>query len=135
MYQDRVNGIYFQASANLVNSGPTPAAKVRHKTIAGILPVPLPKETELPLPGEYAGEDMIPPHQSRTISYKLPDFCNDADVADIKRGNGKGLYIWGFVSYEDAFEQPHETKFCHLLTWLPDGKIWGYYASGRNTMT
>jgi hypothetical protein len=138
IYQDRANTLRFQGGASLINSGATPAHKVIHKTRAGILPIPLPspREFELILPQEAIGEDMLPPHSAPfTVSYVVPNFYDDTAVDDIKRGKDYGLYVWGTVTYEDAFAKPHETRFCHLLTWLPDGRIWGYYIAGRNTMT
>lgn len=136
-YQDRTNDLRFQAGAALVNNGATPAHRVVHRTRAAILPVPLPPadEFELIFPKEGAGEDMIPAHAPpRDIYYRLPDFVDDTLVEDIKRGNGIGLYVWSVVNYVDAFGKPRETKFCHLLTWRPDGSVYGYYVSGRNTI-
>jgi hypothetical protein len=133
--QNRSSGTHFLASAKLVNLGATPATKVNYKINAAILGNPLPKDWDLTLPDETTGETMIPTRQDRTIVSAVPNFCDDAEIESIKRGIGKGLYIWGMVTYEDTFAQPRETTFCHLLTWLPDGTLWGYYVADRNTMT
>jgi len=42
------------------------------------------------------------------------------------------MYVWGFITYEDVFGESHTTKFCHRLTWLPAGNVYGYYIPGRN---
>jgi hypothetical protein len=135
-YQDRAKGNYFQGTAALVNQGHTPATKVVHRTRAAILPVPLADDFVLPaLPEKGAGESMMGPQQNRVLSSAFLDFCADDEVEDIKKGLSRGLYFWGEVTYEDAFGQNRVTTFCHLLTWRPDGKSWGYYTPNRNTAT
>jgi hypothetical protein len=66
------------------------------------------------------------------MSGVVDNFIADQDVADVMRGNGRGLFVWGSVSYEDAFKQPRTVEFCQQITWLPDGRIWGYYPENRN---
>jgi hypothetical protein len=63
----------------------------------------------------------------------IDNFMPDQDVDGIKNVSiGKGLYVWGVVSYEDIFGDPHETEFCQNLLWLWDGKIFGIYTPGHN---
>ena len=136
IYQERKKGLKFEGRVLLVNEGPTPAHKVTHIVDVGIFPIPLPKKFEFPNMGtEPAGENMIGPRQNRSLSAILSHFVADDAVEDIKIGKCQGLYVWGKVNYEDAFGQTHQTDFCHLLTWLPDGNVWGYYIPNRNTAT
>jgi hypothetical protein len=54
------------------------------------------------------------------------------DVAVIKDGSEKALFVWGQITYDDVFGKEHHTKFGQSLVWLPDGKIFGYYTPGQN---
>jgi hypothetical protein len=134
--QDQATGTYFYGSAVMVNSGQTPAKRVEHSVDVGIFPSPLPPDFVLPAArNARIREGMLPPHQNRTLGASLGAFIPDADMGPIKKGDGRGFYIWGDVAYEDAFDERRTTTFCHLLTFLPDGKTWGYYSPGRNTAT
>jgi hypothetical protein len=53
----------------------------------------------------------------------VDDFVDEDEVEKIKRGEGKSLYIWGIVNYEDIFGKKQWTKFCQQTIWLPDGKL------------
>lgn len=56
----------------------------------------------------------------------VDDYVPDELVNDFKVGRGKALHVWGVVYYEDIFGLPHETEFCHCITWLNDGSISGW---------
>ncbi|HEX4160153.1 MAG TPA: hypothetical protein VHY79_16940 [Rhizomicrobium sp.] len=135
--QDRANGIKFQGNITIVNDGQTPAHKVIHHINAGIFPVPLPEGFEFPILGVVAsGENMIGPRQHRTLSGVLDSFVPDDEVEPVKQPTpGRGLYVWGKVNYTDVFENLRETTFCLLVTWLPNGTVWGYYTPNRNNAT
>lgn len=135
IYQDREHNLRFEGRPLLVNNGNTPASKLVHRTAAAILPVPLPLNAVLPEPHTEAGEGLIGPHESRTLSGIVPEFVEDSDVDVIKRAEGKALYVWGSVTYVDAFKEPRRTDFCQILTWLRNGQVLGYYVSNRNTAT
>lgn len=135
LYQERDKNLRFEGSAILANQGQTPASRVVHRTKVAIFDVPLPENFQLPpLPVAATGENLIGPQQNRTLTAVLDDFVPDEEVESIKRGQRKGLYIWGKISYLDAFDQPRETEFCHLLTWRGD-RIWGYFIPNKNTQT
>ncbi len=134
LYQERAKNIKFQAIPSIVNAGLTPAHKVSFQADAAILPVPLPEDFAFPLPDTTSGTSVIGPRQNITVSPDVKDFVDDTEVEGIKSGHqGKGLYTWGIFTYEDIFGNPQYTKFCHLYTWLGDGKTtWGYYAKHHN---
>jgi len=135
-YQDRAQNTRFMASPWLTNHGFTPAHKVRHKSKAAILAVPLPSDFDYPVPAVYVGETIMQPRQQNQINIIVDDFINDADIANAKASNGSGLYVWGTIEYEDIFGDVHCTRFCQLLTWLPDGKtVWGTFIAGHNDGT
>jgi hypothetical protein len=35
-------------------------------------------------------------------------------------------HIWGVVIYKDVFGQEHQSKFCQLAIWLPNGRFQPY---------
>lgn len=136
-FQERGKNIKFGASPLLVNSGATPAKKLRYVIRAAVLPVPLPDGFVFPdtTPSQSV-EGMIPPHQNRTISASVEDFCDDQEVDDIKIGKGRMLFTWGTVNYEDAFGVNQTTEFCQTLMFLPpDNRVLGFYTPNRNTAT
>lgn len=49
----------------------------------------------------------------------LQDYVPDEEVAAVKRGHEKGLFVWGVVSYRDVFGTRHRTTYCQQLYWIP----------------
>ena len=143
-FQDCANNVHFSGGVTIVNTASTPAQKLRYQVRVGILPNPLPSPTdfELLLPKKAGDDGLLPPYADRDIPGGQIEFMPDNEVADIKRGIGRGVFIWGKISYEDTVGIGfHETEFCHLLTWLPPHPttgvepVYGYYSPGRNKMT
>jgi hypothetical protein len=138
-YQERNKNIRFAAGSVLVNSGMTPAHRVRHRARAAIMPHPLPDDFDFPLPDETDGGPILNPREQYTFQTLVPDYVPDEDVAAIKLTNGKALYAWGEVAYDDAFGESHKTKFCHTFAWFgtnPDGTPpTGYYDRRHNEAT
>lgn len=140
-YQDRGKNLRFEGKPVLVNSGQTPAREVTYAAKAAILAVPLPEDFVLTLSTPpKTGRGMIPAHQDRTLSAVVDDYIPDDDVPKVMRAVEWGLYVWGVVTYEDAFQEKRRTEFCHLLTFRPnnagDGHIVdGQYIADRNTAT
>lgn len=139
VYQERNRegqpDLKFEGKANIINTGATPARRVRIQKTAAILPNPIPDDFAFPLPeddSEKSGFAAIGPRQSYIASYVIDDFVADEDVGPIKRGHGKNLCFWGRITYEDVFGDTHHTDFAHQLLWLPDGQVFGYYLPGHN---
>jgi hypothetical protein len=110
MYQERrseENGgdLKFECRPLLVNNGRTPARKIIFKARAAILPVPLPKETNLPdAPDQGMGGSILGAGHNANMFAIVEGFCADNDVEVIKYAKGTmGLYTWGRVTYEDVF--------------------------------
>jgi hypothetical protein len=139
-FQERPR-LKFEGRPLLVNSGQTPAHKVKFVSKAAILPVPLPPEAVLSLPAnDDVLEGMIPPNQNRTMSAVVDDFIPDEQVLSTMLGDNQALYMWGVVTYEDAFEHQRRTEFCHVVMFSQSAaedpwKVHGYYVAGRNTAT
>lgn len=140
-YQDKNRGLKFAGIPMMLNTGNTPAYKVSFKATTDILPIPLPENFGFPLPDEVIGSGTLGPHQSFTMNIVVQNFCDDADVMSIMRvREGKGLYVWGVINYEDVLGDPHYTRFCQLLSWVPiptaDGRTeerpYGVYSTQHN---
>ncbi len=135
IYQERGKGLKFEGKPLLINTGHTPANNVSYRASAAILPVPMPDDFSFPLSGKVTGAAMLGPQQSANLSAVVNDFCDDTEVEAIKACNGRALYVWGIVTYEDIFGENRQTRFCQCLTWLNDGKVFGFYTPGHNDAT
>jgi hypothetical protein len=123
----------FEARPKVLNTGQTPAHKVKCFGNAAILTDPLPKEAILASPGGNPPEGTIGAQQDITVQLPVGDFCDDSEVQSVKAGsNGKALYAWGVVTYLDAFGDEHSTRFCQRITWQNPGQIYCEYVDGRN---
>lgn len=134
VYQERDKNLKFDARPLILNTGLTPAKNVRYQIKAAILPTPLPPEFAFPQPEEDlgAGGNYIGAHQNAQMMAVVDDYVPDETIEGIKIGEDLALYAWGVVTYDDVFGGSHKTDFCQQLTYLPDGKVFGYYTPGRN---
>jgi hypothetical protein len=132
--QNKGGDLKFECRPLLVNNGRTPARKIVFKARAAIMPIPLPKETNLPdAPDEGIGGNILGAGHNAYMFAVLEGFCADNEVEEIKKGAGtKGLYTWGRITYEDIFGESHFTLFCQHIYWDLDGKVRGHYVPGRN---
>jgi len=124
----------FECRPLLVNTGKTPARKITFKARAAVMGVPLPKGINLPdAPDEDEGGSILGPQQNANMFAIVDGFCADKEVESIKHGVGdKGLYVWGRVTYEDAFGEEHFTQFCQRIYWDLKDNVRGHYIPGRN---
>jgi hypothetical protein len=120
-------------------TGKLPRIKIQFKVRAAILPIPLPKETGLPETGDTGvGEAILGIQHTAHMFAAVDGFCKDEEVEAIKLTSGaRGLYVWGWVTYEDVFGNSHYTRFCQQIYWTGnDSKIvQGMYVPGRNEST
>jgi hypothetical protein len=126
----------FQCNPVVLNTGKTPAKRLKFKARAGIFALPLPKETHLPEGfDDDTGENILGPQQNATVIAILDGFCQDSEVKSIKEGGGnRGLYVWGLITYEDVFGEAHYTRFCQHIYWDLKNNVRGHYIPGRNDM-
>jgi hypothetical protein len=126
-YQDRARNIKFGGLPSIVNTGQTPANDLAYWARAAILPNPIPESFNWP-GAELGGRATLHPHHNFIANAVVPDFVDDTEVEDIKRGEGdRCLCVWGRVFYRDIFGRIQQTEFSQILTWLPDGTIFGRY--------
>jgi hypothetical protein len=132
IYQESGKDIRFEAKPIVVNTGHTPAQNVMMNLRAEILPVPFPAGFTFPLLTQAQGGAEIGPRQDRLLSAIVDGFVLDPDTPRIMRGQGHTLTVWGTITYTDVFGDPHTTKFGQILTWLPNGQIFGLYTAEHN---
>jgi len=126
--QNRSGNLLFEARPVLYNAGNTPAYKVSYEIKAEIITHSMAATYTFDPPSTgQKSETSVGPRESRTMGAVVPYFVNDGDVADIKIGNGKSLWVWGKVTYEDVFGESHYTQFCQRLLWNKEGNVYGYF--------
>ena len=98
------------------------------------MPIPLPQGIDLPdTHDEGVGGNILGPQQNGIMRAVVDGFCADKDVDSIKYAkDAMGLYVWGRVTYEDAFGENHFTRFCQHIYWDLDNTVRGHYIAGRN---
>jgi len=141
IYQDRASNLRFEIRPMLINTGLTPAKKVGYAAKADVLPFPLADDFVFPpLEESRSAFGLLAPQQNFSMNKPVDrDFFDDGEVEGIKRGNGRRLYIWGRVTYEDVFGEQKYTDFAHNIIWIPfkDGseRILGNYVDRHNEAT
>ena len=111
-YQDEK--LRFAASVTLRNSGYTPAKNITYTITADILDSELSKDFEFKDYGVKTTNDAtLSPRQDFAIRGIVSDRVAEDQVSSIKAGDGKNLYVWGTVSYEDIFSNHWYTNFCY----------------------
>jgi hypothetical protein len=137
IYQEQREGmddLKFEAKPLVMNTGNTAARNVSFKKAAAILPIPIPKDFQFPLPEEETVDaGALGSKQTYVMNAVVEDMVPWADVGSIKKGISKALCIWGTITYDDVFGGQHYTKFGQIMTWQLDGKAtFGHYIPGQN---
>ena len=140
VYQERNRGLRFEGKVVLVNAGHTPAHELSFRTKASIAPFPLPPEFDFSIPAvaHPAAADqtkqgvLLGPQQTLTIGGAVEYFVDDTAVEEIKKGQGRALYVWGVVTYRDVFGEKRNNKFCQMVVWLPNGDMNGLFLNRHN---
>ncbi len=139
IYQERDKNLKFGILPSLLNSGHTPAHKLSYWAKAAVLPFPLPDDFDFPTPESVTPQAMLlGPHHAVELNGHLEDFVPDDEVPVIKSGRDRRVHIWGIVTYTDAFDEVHTTKFCHSICWYGEPgqeRITGTYAYRHNEAT
>jgi len=70
------------------------------------------------------------------MNARLDRRLEDHEAEAIKRSQGRRLYIWGTVFYDDTFGSERYTNFAHSIFWvrIPNGDelVRGHYADRHN---
>jgi hypothetical protein len=133
-FQEREKRLKFAGRPKVINDGMTPAHNVKTVIKAAILKVPLPDDFDFSLPASSAtAGPAIGPRQTRDYTGIVEEYVPDQDVKGIKDLTGqRGLVVWGRITYDDAFGQPHYANFAQALYWGEGEAVWGAYVDRHN---
>jgi len=110
---------------SVVNSGQTPAYKLKIDSVVQVLPRPLPENFAFAFIPEGKNRSMMMVGSGRSVGH---DSLADAILSDdqliliMRADSGVRLYSYGTVRYEDCFGHPRFTNFCYFLQWEITGQ-------------
>jgi hypothetical protein len=129
----------FEVRPSLLNSGFTPAIDMSYWALAGILPFPLANDHNLPVNHSPPPNSMdLGPRQSIQMNAAVDTRVPDSEVAEIKSGLDRRVYVWGAVTYKDIFGGSHTTDFCHSIFWYgteAEPQLAGTYDFNKNKLS
>jgi hypothetical protein len=97
----------------MTNHGQTPAYDVSHTAAIPILPHPLPPDFQfLAPPVSIASRFVLHPRASFDAGVVAPRPFTDVEIVQATTNNGFRIYLYGTVTYRDAFNKHRETTFC-----------------------
>lgn len=106
---------YGKASVQLTHVGPTDALNVFGQVKTAVQP------HDSPLPDMIEMEDVSLPTVIKSghkpIKLSLPIRLADREAVDALKQGNTVLHFFGFISYDDAFGERHETRFRYI--WRP----------------
>lgn len=106
------------ASFKLINTGQSPANKIRHLTMIEILDHPLPKNQGSlvePAPGQSIPRVTIRAGGEITIDAEADHPITRDEIDELVRGGNRRLYLVSKVIYEDVFKSIHTSELCAFL--------------------
>lgn len=116
-YQDA--NLRFAAAPVIENTGFTPAKNVSFNITADVLPAQLPNDYEFRSYGVQVPNDAtLGPRQQFVINGVVAHRLPDEEVKTMLKGEGRCLYVWGSVDYEDVFGSKWQTHFCQIYTFF-----------------
>ncbi len=131
--QDTATNYRFEVRMTLQNVGNTPAYKVVSNVRADVLPFPLPQDFQPPpIVDTGSGTNVVGPHQNFVLTGIVDRMYSDDEINEIQNGSTKRLYIYGKITYEDAFGISRQTNFCQSILWLKNGTFMSWNAPNNN---
>ncbi|HEV2628794.1 MAG TPA: hypothetical protein VGV41_09140 [Pseudolabrys sp.] len=117
--QDTKTNYHFEVRMVLQNLGNTPAYNVRTVSRAGIFDFPPPKNFPFPMIDATVPKGaVVGPHQNYIITAFADKLYSDEDINEVEYGSKKRLYVYGAITYEDAFGIKRHTNFCQVILYL-----------------
>jgi hypothetical protein len=95
VYQERPKNLRFEAKPMMLNTGRTPAHKVRYRAAAQILTHPLPPEFGFNVETAFVGSGILGLGGNFILNAVVPDFVDDAEVSPIKQGRAVDSCLFG----------------------------------------
>jgi len=120
--QNKDTNYRYEVRLTLQNAGSTPAYKVANNVYADTLPTSLPADFKIPeFNPSISGESTLGPHQTMILTAVAPRIYSDDEVNEIEHGTKASLFVFGTITYEDAFGASRYTKICQVILWLKNG--------------
>jgi hypothetical protein len=115
-------GTVFEFRVRINNDGKTPAYRVRSGGAVIILQVPLPPDVSLEVrqPDINPSETIVGPGRGLIVSL-LTEPLSPQEIADVKAGTEKKMFLFIIVTYRDIFDKPRRLKIFDSILWKPDG--------------
>ena len=96
----------------MTNHGQTPAYDVSHAAEIAILPHPLPPNFQFPAQFPVASRFVLHPRASFDAGVVAPRPFTGVEIVQATTNDGFRIYLYGSVTYRDAFKKHRETTFC-----------------------
>ncbi len=109
------NVIPYETAIVVSNAGQTPAHKMTYWTLSDIHEFPLTKELTTPSKEDLKALEAYSVLHPGKDFYLRPDIPEFNTANRLRITNGQAVYIWGKISYEDAFGDNHDTAFCFFM--------------------
>jgi hypothetical protein len=98
------------AILTITNSGSTPAYNVVHWAGIAFDDFPVPKSLPKRLMTPTAPTSILPPNGINTKNIRIPSPLDSQDVTGLRAGT-KAIYIYGEITYMDAFRRKRRTDY------------------------
>ena len=95
----------------MTNHGQTPAYDVSHASTIAILPHPLPPNFQLPIATIPTPASFVL-HPNASFDAGMTNAFNAVQIDMATTNNGFRIYLYGTVTYRDAFNEDSKTTFC-----------------------
>jgi hypothetical protein len=109
----------------ITNTGATPAHRLIATARMDVLGLPLPPEYYLAYNfGTIHSRATLHPRQRNTVTCAADRlFMEEEELARLRDGTERALYIYGRVEYLDIYDAPHHTNFCFWAIWKADDSL------------
>lgn len=104
---------YYDVTFSLRNSGQTPAYDVQSWRCSSIVDLPEPN-APFQTADSWGGRGMVGPGANMGAVGELRNKLTPEDRINIKQGK-RTIFVWGEVTYRDAFGKPRFTRFRFIL--------------------
>jgi hypothetical protein len=130
LFQETQTNFRFQARPLLCNNGFTHARNIRIRVRAEIFPNPLPTDAVFRDPYGLDETLYIGPRQNMSLPVSVDTLVPEEEIIRIRIGDGKIMYAWGIVTYDDVNDAHHQLTFCLNYQWIDKGVL-GTFIGGR----
>jgi hypothetical protein len=117
--QDRTAPYFLEFQLNMINTGHTPAHRIRFAARLRALPVPLPDTFDFSIPAnEFIVSGHLNPGQKQFFRRNLGRLMEDDELNAVMGGPTPiRAYIYGTILFDDVFGIERHTNFCQFGLW------------------